>query len=587
MKMIKNWTLVLLFCVAGFLFTQDCFAQTTKFTYQGSLKDGASPANGNYDFEFVLYDALTGGNQDGATLSRPGVTVTNGIFAVKLDFGNQFPGTARYLEIHVRLTGQPGFTPLTPRQSVSSAPYNVKSLNSDDLGGVAASQYVQTNDSRLSDSRSPTAGSANYVQNTTSPQVSSNFNVSGSGTVGGTLSGNVVSAGTQFNIGTNRVLSVSFDNIFAGVQTGPINTGSGNSVFGYFAGSSNTSGGGNSMFGYDAGTANQTGRENAFFGYLAGGGNTTGSNNTMIGYGAGFFSPGILTNGTAIGSKAMVTQNNSLVLGSINGVGNAVADTNVGIGTTAPLAKLDVRGNVFVGLTSDPSSPGANALFVANDGGDSHNSFRIDGSNDNLYIIARSGSGASAGAGIIFRESLAGGGEADAVTIEPGGNVKLVSLGTGGTASLCRNASNEIALCSSSLRYKKDVARFAGGLDIINRLRPISFTWKEGGMHDIGLGAEEVEKVEPLLTFRNTKGEIEGVKYNQLSAVFVNAFKEQQAQIRAQQKQIDQQNAVNKKERAEVDALKDINNKQQAELDALKALVCLRHQRATLCKSGK
>ena len=50
-------------------------------------------------------------------------------------------------------------------------------------------------------------------------------------------------------------------------------------------------------------------------------------------------------------------------------------------------------------------------------------------------------------------------------------------------------------------------------------------------MRDIGLGAEEVEQIEPLLTFRNDKGEIEGVKYNQLSAVFINAIKEQQNQI--------------------------------------------------------
>src|SRR5207248_8941764 len=101
----------------------------------------------------------------------------------------------------------------------------------------------------------------------------------------------------------------------------------------------------------------------------------------------------------------------------------------------------------------------------------------------------------------------------------------------GGTP-LCLNGSNQIGNCnSSSLRYKKDIARFAGGLNIVNRLRPISFTWKQGGIRDIGLGAEEVEKVEPLLTFRNDKGEIEGVKYNQLSAVFVNAFREQQNQI--------------------------------------------------------
>ena len=54
-----------------------------------------------------------------------------------------------------------------------------------------------------------------------------------------------------------------------------------------------------------------------------------------------------------------------------------------------------------------------------------------------------------------------------------------------------------------------------------------------------GNSAEDVERVEPLLTFRNDKGEIEGVKYNQLSAVLVNAIRDQQAQIERQQVQID------------------------------------------------
>lgn len=30
------------------------FAQTTEFAYQGNLKNGANPATGNYDFEFLL-----------------------------------------------------------------------------------------------------------------------------------------------------------------------------------------------------------------------------------------------------------------------------------------------------------------------------------------------------------------------------------------------------------------------------------------------------------------------------------------------------------------------------------------------------
>ena len=70
------------------------------------------------------------------------------------------------------------------------------------------------------------------------------------------------------------------------------------------------------------------------------------------------------------------------------------------------------------------------------------------------------------------------------------------------------------------------------------RLRPISFTWKEDGTRDLGLGAEEVARVEPLLTFRNKRGQIEGVKYNQVSAVLINAVKEQQQQIHELQRQL-------------------------------------------------
>jgi hypothetical protein len=44
--------------------------QTNQFGYQGSLDNSGLPANGNYDFEFVLFDALNAGSQVGATLQR-------------------------------------------------------------------------------------------------------------------------------------------------------------------------------------------------------------------------------------------------------------------------------------------------------------------------------------------------------------------------------------------------------------------------------------------------------------------------------------------------------------------------------------
>src|SRR5437016_9532858 len=242
--------------------------QTSNFTYQGRLSDGGTPANGNYDLQFVLFDSLSGGAQVGSTQTINTVAVSNGVFTVSLDFGaNAFTGANRFLEISARPTGG-SFTLLTPRQQVTSTPYAIRSANASSadtatnatnatnattatnatqLGGIAASQYVQTNDSRLSDARTPTPGSANYIQNTASAQSSSNFNISGNGTAGGTLSGNVVNATTQYNLNGSRILSNPGNfNLFTGVDAGASNTGSQNSFFGHQAGKANTMGGINS-----------------------------------------------------------------------------------------------------------------------------------------------------------------------------------------------------------------------------------------------------------------------------------------------------------------------------------------------------
>lgn len=419
-------------------------AQTTEFTYSGRLTDSSLSANGTYQMQFSLHSTVSStGDQIGATLvfdgiapNPPAVQVSSGVFSVTLNFtsANAYDGSPRWLEIAVKRPADPSYVTLSPRQQITSTPYAVKSLksgtsdvatNAQQLGGVAANQYVVTTDSRMSDARPPAAGSANYVQNTSSLQSSSNFNISGNGTVGGALNANIVNSATQYNLGGVRMFTTSGadnfgPNVFtavnsfigdkAGLNTVPNPTpgnslGKWNSFFGVGAGQANiqgadnsffgaltglvNAGGENSFFGSQAGISNTDGILNTFVGWQSGYSNVQGNTNTFIGVGTDFNSSnstgngntllGIrarvdsgVSNGTAIGGRALVTQSNSLVLGSINGVNLANADTNVGIGTTAPTERLHVVGNgvingdLTVTGTLNANLPTNNGSYIQN-----------------------------------------------------------------------------------------------------------------------------------------------------------------------------------------------------------------------------
>jgi N-acetylneuraminic acid mutarotase len=104
-------------------------AQGTAFTYQGRLDESSGPANGSYDFTFALFSTSSGVDQVGNTTTNMAVGVTNGLFTVTLDFGSQFPGAARWLEIGVRTNGGGDYVTLSPRQPLTAAPYAIAAGN--------------------------------------------------------------------------------------------------------------------------------------------------------------------------------------------------------------------------------------------------------------------------------------------------------------------------------------------------------------------------------------------------------------------------------------------------------------------------
>jgi hypothetical protein len=557
-------------------------AQSTAFTYQGKLTDGSNPASGPYDFQIKLFDtqAVGTGAQQGTTVTVSNITVTAGIFTVPVDFGvcpSCFNGASRFLEIAVKPTSGGTFTTLGPRQPLTSTPYAIRSLNATTADGlsvaclscITSSQIQSVSGSAVTGTipvASLPAGSASYIQNTTTEQASANFNISDNGTAGGTLSANVVNATTQYNLGGLRAFTVNgpyndgtiiliasntFAGDSAGMNTAPsptLNNSSGkfNSFFGAGAGKANT-GANNAFFGDRSGFGNTTGVRNAFFGSAAGRVNMGGSSNSFFGTTAGESNSGGSSNsffGDQAGYFNQTGHFNSF-FGFQAGVGNTTGGSNTLIGNSA---------NVSSGNLDHATAIGAGAVVTSS----------------NMVQIGRIGV-----------DRMAIGAFASSTSKPVCINGQGVLAGCAQIPNpICINANGDFIACASSLRYKSNVHTFPHGMALLRKLRPVAYTWKEDGRADVGLIAEEVAEVEPLLTIYNNKGEIEGVKYAQLSILFINAFKEQQTQLEQSRKQLVAHQAQITGQGVQL-------ARQQRDLEALKQLLCQAHPRAKVCQSAR
>jgi hypothetical protein len=112
----------------------------TAFTYQGELKQLAQIANGDFDFQFELYDVPNGGVSVVSPVQLEDVAVNEGVFTVELDFGSEvFDGEQLWLEVGVREGGLMGaYSTLEPRQKLTATPYALNSLSAG--GGSTAQQ---------------------------------------------------------------------------------------------------------------------------------------------------------------------------------------------------------------------------------------------------------------------------------------------------------------------------------------------------------------------------------------------------------------------------------------------------------------
>ena len=90
------------------------------------------------------------------------------------------------------------------------------------------------------------------------------------------------------------------------------------------------------------------------------------------------------------------------------------------------------------------------------------------------------------------------------------------------------NSSNKLGTTTSSKRFKRDIKPIDKISETLSALKPVSFRYKRGidpnGEQQLGLVAEDVEKVSPNLVIHDTKGKPYTVRYDQVNAMLLNEF---------------------------------------------------------------
>jgi hypothetical protein len=319
-------------------------AQTTVFNYQGKLTDAGAP-QATYQMQFKLFDAASGGSQIGTTIENAAVSVEQGVFSVRLDFGaSAFSGSDRYLEIAVRRNGNESYTTLNPRQQIASSPYSIRTLSAaqadlaldaQKLGGVAASEYV-TN---------ATVGTS-FIRNGTTLQTGS-FNISGNALVGG-----LVGLGTPAN-GNFRLDSLGSMRAFSPASAHFVaeTTGGTNTWARFYMRSSNPNGTINQSW-FMGTSQNFNGNQFYLADETAGQTRMAITTAGLVGFGTTNPQSGLELRGTGLGTQQRITDNtsgNSLVLQSGAGGNMKVTGFNYNTSQSVPLYLSADGANTFLG----------------------------------------------------------------------------------------------------------------------------------------------------------------------------------------------------------------------------------------------
>jgi hypothetical protein len=301
-------------------------------------------------------------------------------------------------------------------------------------------------------------------------------------------------------------------------------TGSGNTAVGAASLSATTTGGGNTAVGNDTLTQNITGSNNTATGLSALAFNTSGIHNTANGAGALFGNTTGQFN-TASGDQALSGGNNLDMTGNYNTAdgaealfSNTTGQQNTAAGSFALTANLTGNDNLAIGANALAlNESGSNNIAIGYNAG-----YYVRGGLFNIEI----GNVGNVNDQGVIRIGTAS--QQGTTYISGIANAKV----TGSAVYI--TSTGQLGVLASSERYKTAIAPMGGSTERLRQLRAVTFHLKTEpkGPVQYGLIAEEVARVYPELVIRDEKGQVQGVRYEELAPMLLNEVQRQASELR-------------------------------------------------------
>ena len=259
--------------------------------------------------------------------------------------------------------------------------------------------------------------------------------------------------------------------------------------------------------------------------------NTTGTENTAIGTATLVFNDSGGFN-SALGAFALFNNtegNGNTALGSSALAANTTGNSNTAVGTSA----LPVNTSGF-----ENAAVGGAALFS-----------NIDG-HDNVAVGQAALSNNTSGnnnIGIGFFGGSSVLTASDVICIGTQGQDLSNSCFIGqifgatvpGASTVVIDANNRLGTLTSSKRFKEDIKPMDKASEALYALEPVTFHYKKeiDPVHTLQLGlvAEDVDKVNPDLVVRDKEGKPYSVRYDQVNAMLLNEFLKEHGRLEEQQ----------------------------------------------------